>query len=122
MPGCSECPDFFELGVEGKPNERKWVFTAANGRYYVGDFDGKKYIPEGAVQQVDYGANYYAVQSYSDIPAADGRRIQIAWMNGGNYPQMPFNQQMSFPCTLTLHPTPDGLRLYRWPVREISNL
>ena len=47
---------------------------------------------------MDYGANYYAVQTYSDIPAGDGRRIQIAWMNGGSYPKMPFNQQMSFPA------------------------
>jgi sucrose-6-phosphate hydrolase SacC (GH32 family) len=35
---------------------------------------------------------------------------------------MPFNQQMSFPCTLTLHDTPDGLCLFREPVAEISKL
>ncbi len=29
---------------------------------------------------------------------------------------------MSFPCALTLHTTPDGPRLFRWPVREISKL
>ena len=122
LPGCSECPDFFPITVEGSPQEQKWVFTAANGHYYVGAFDGKQFTPEGPIQQVDFGANYYAVQSYSDIPESDGRRIQIAWMNGGSYPQMPFNQQMSFPCTLTLHTTPDGLRMYRSPVREIAAL
>ena len=31
-------------------------------------------------------------------------------MNGGKYPHMPFNQQMSFPSELTLRETPDGLR------------
>ena len=122
LPGCSECPDFFEIGVEGKPNERKWVFTAANGRYLVGNFDGKRFTPETPLRQVDYGANYYAVQTYSDIPDTDGRRIQIAWMTGGSYPHMPFNQQMSFPCALTLHDTPDGIRMFRWPVKEIANL
>ncbi|HLK58251.1 MAG TPA: glycoside hydrolase family 32 protein [Chthonomonadaceae bacterium] len=122
MPGCSECPDFFEIPVTENPKEHKWVFTAANGHYLVGDFDGKRFTPEGGVQQVDYGANYYAVQTYSDIPSTDGRRIQIAWMTGGSYPQMPFNQQMSFPCTLTLHTTPDGLRLYRLPIRELAGL
>ncbi len=122
LPGCGECPDFFELGVKGDGKTRKWVFTAANGQYLVGVFDGEKFTPEQPLQQVDFGANYYAVQSYSDIPPADGRRIQIAWMTGGSYPQMPFNQQMSFPCELTLRKTEDGLRMYRWPVKEISNL
>jgi len=35
---------------------------------------------------------------------------------------MPFNQQMSFPCTLTLRETPAGPRLFRWPVDEIKRL
>jgi sucrose-6-phosphate hydrolase SacC (GH32 family) len=122
MPECSECPDFFAMKVEQEPDTRKWVFTSASGRYFVGDFDGQKFTPEAGPLQVDYGANYYAVQSYSDIPSADGRRIQIAWMNGGSYPKMPFNQQMSFPCAMTLHRDVDGLRLYRWPVKEISGL
>ena len=122
VPGTSECPDFFPLAVSGKPGVQKWVWTAANGRYLVGTFDGQKFTPETDLRQVDFGGNYYAVQSYSDIPEKDGRRIQIAWMSGGSYPQMPFNQQMSFPCTLTLHETPDGLRLFREPVAEISKL
>ena len=122
LPGCDECPDFFEMPIQDSPNERRWVFTAANGHYQAGTFDGQKFTPEGGVIQGDYGANFYAVQTYSDIPHADGRRIQIAWMRGGEYPHMPFNQQMSFPCELTLHRTPDGLRLYRRPVREIAGL
>jgi fructan beta-fructosidase len=122
VPGTDECPDFFEMPIEGKPNERKWVWTAANGKYLVGSFDGKIFTPETPLQQPDFGLNFYAVQSYSDIPAKDGRRIQIAWMRGGEYPQMPFNQQMSFPCEMTLRETPDGLRVFRLPVREIKTL
>ena len=122
LPGCDECPDFFEMPVQGSPAEHKWVFTAANDRYLVGTFDGHTFTPETEVLPGDYGANFYAVQTYSDIPRADGRRIQIAWMRGGEYPEMPFNQQMSFPCGLTLHQTPDGPRLFRQPVREIAAL
>jgi len=122
LPGCDECPDFFEMPVQGGPNESKWVFTAANGHYLVGEFDGQTFTPETDVLASDYGANFYAVQTYSDIPETDGRRIQIAWMRGGEYPQMPFNQQMNFPCELTLRRTPDGLRLHRQPVREIAGL
>jgi sucrose-6-phosphate hydrolase SacC (GH32 family) len=35
---------------------------------------------------------------------------------------MPFNQQVSFPCELTLRTTDDGIRIYRWPVKEIESL
>jgi sucrose-6-phosphate hydrolase SacC (GH32 family) len=122
VPGCGECPDFFEMPVAGEPRTRKWVWTAANGHYLVGDFDGRKFTPETGPHIEDWGKNYYAVQTYSDIPPNDGRRIQIAWMNGGRYPGMPFNQQMSFPCELTLHRLPEGLRLARWPVKEIERL
>ncbi|MDB5171593.1 MAG: hypothetical protein JWN51_366, partial [Phycisphaerales bacterium] len=122
MPGCSECPDFFPMPLDGDKANTQWVFTAANGKYFVGAFDGQTFKPDGGVRKVDFGKNYYAVQTYSDIPEADGRRIQIAWMNGGKYPRMPFNQQMSFPCAMTLHNTPDGPRIFRTPVKEIESL
>jgi sucrose-6-phosphate hydrolase SacC (GH32 family) len=122
MPDCGECPDFFPMPVDGDPKNVKWVFTAANGRYFVGDFDGKKFVPSGSARDANWGGWYYAVQSFSDIPASDGRRIQVAWMNGGNYPGMPFNQQMNFPCEMTLRSLPEGLRICRNPVREIESL
>jgi sucrose-6-phosphate hydrolase SacC (GH32 family) len=142
MPGCNECPDLFEMPIEephgsagaGKrpiqnpkskiqnPTAHKWVFTAANGRYLVGEFDGQRFTPETGPLPSDYGTNFYAAQTYSNIPPADGRRIQIAWMRGGTYPDMPFNQHLSVPCALTLRRTPAGLRLYRQPVRELSVL
>ncbi len=118
VPGCSECPDFFPIALDGDAAKQRWVFTAADGRYLVGSFDGKTFKPEQPLQRVDFGSNFYAVQTYSDAP--DGRRIQIAWMRGGQYPGMPFNQQMSFPAELTLRATPEGPRLLRAPVRELS--
>jgi sucrose-6-phosphate hydrolase SacC (GH32 family) len=122
IPGHFECPDFFPMPVDGKKDNQKWVFTAANGDYLIGTFDGKVFTTDGNAIRADYGANYYAVQTYSDIPAADGRRIQIAWMQGGKYPDMPFNQQMSFPCEMKLRTFPEGLRICRLPVAEIKNI
>lgn len=121
-PDCIECPDFFGMPVDGRTDRTKWVWTAANGRYLVGSFDGRRFTCEGKPLRVDYGRNFYAVQTYSDIPPADGRRIQIAWMNGGKYPNMPFNQQMSFPCELQLRTFPEGVRMTRMPVREIEEI
>lgn len=126
MPGCSECPDFFPMAIDGDATKQKWVFTAADSRYMVGTFDGTRFTPEpvgkAGIKQVDFGRNFYAVQSYSDIPPADGRRIQIAWMRGPHSAGMPFNQQMSFPTEVKLKTTADGPRLFRLPVKEIEKL
>ncbi len=130
MPGRSECPDFFEMAVDGDEKNTRWVLTAADGYYMVGRFDGRRFTPQVGPLQADWGGNYYAVQTYYVEPASsrsastapDSRRIQIAWMRGGTYPQMPFNQQMSFPCELKLQTFPEGPRLTRMPVKEIQSL
>jgi sucrose-6-phosphate hydrolase SacC (GH32 family) len=120
MPGSAECPDFFPMTLDGDRSNTRWVFTSADGRYLVGAFDGEAFKAEQPVQRVEFGDNFYAAQTFSDVQ--DGRRIQIAWMRGGRYPGMPFNQQMSFPAELTLRTTPEGARLFRNPVREIDVL
>ncbi len=122
MPGSSECPDFFALPVDGDPANLKWVFWGADNHYLLGNFDGKSFKKESGPPPSHFGANRYAAQTFSDLPAADGRRIQIAWMAGGKYPNMPFNQQMSVPVELTLRKFSEGLRLCTLPVREIDCL
>jgi fructan beta-fructosidase len=121
LPGSSECPDFFELPVDNDPANTRWVFWAANGRYLLGTFNGRRFTPQSQPLESRVG-NFYAAQTFSDIPKSDGRRIQIAWMAGGEFPDMPFNQQMSVPCELTLRKFPEGTRLCRTPIREIENL
>lgn len=131
--GCSECPDLFELPVDpplpggsdaasDDETNTKWVFWGGNGNYLLGSFDGETFTPESGPHQSNWGGNCYAAQTWSDIPSEDGRRLQIAWMSGGKYPDMPFNQQMSFPVELTLRTTPDGPRLGKMPVREIAGI
>ncbi len=122
LPGTGECPDFFELPVDGDPHDTRWVFWGGAGIYQVGSFDGTVFTPQTGPLVAEAGANGYAAQTWSDIPPEDGRRIQISWMAGGKYPGMPFNQQMSFPVELALHSHPEGLRLHRRPVREIALL
>jgi sucrose-6-phosphate hydrolase SacC (GH32 family) len=115
-----ECPDFFELPVAGQPGESRWVFWGGGGLYLLGHFDGTRFQPDGEPLRCEQGANGYAAQTWSDAP--DGRRVQISWMAGGQYPSMPFNQQMSFPVQLSLRPTAAGLRLCRQPVPELGLL
>lgn len=122
MPGTSECPDFFELPADGDASNTRWVFWGGNGNYTLGRFDGRTFTPETGPLPSSWGANSYAGQTWSDIPESDGRRLQITWMAGGEYPGMPFNQQMSFPVSLTLRTTPEGIRLHREPIREVELL
>jgi fructan beta-fructosidase len=122
LDGFYECPDLFELPVEGDPVQTRWVLFGADGCYAIGSFDGERFQVESGKHTGDYGANFYAAQTFNDMPAGDGRRITVGWMVGGRYPKMPFNQQMTFPCELTLRRYPEGLRLCKYPVREIERL
>lgn len=104
--GVWECPDLFELAVEGT-GEKKWVllcnlnpggpFGGSATQYFVGDFDGKTFIPDldadGNVptKWLDYGKDHYATVSFSDAPA--GRRTVIGWMSNWQYaPEVPTTQ------------------------------
>lgn len=119
-PGFWECPQFFELAVDGNKNNKKWVMYGGSGTYLTGKFDGKTFTPEAG--KYCYGnGNIYAAQTFDNIPASDGRRIQIGW---GTIQQrgMPFNQMMLLPTELTLRTTKDGIRMFNAPVKEIDIL
>ena len=123
--GLHECPDFFELPVDGDTNHRKWILHGGSSVYFIGSFDGSTFTPESPELRYAEGKNangddvLYAAQSFADMP--DGRRVQIAW---GRITQqdMPFNQMMLFPTEFRLVTTRDGLRLLATPIREIEEL
>ncbi len=121
LPGTSECPEFFEIAVDGNRGDTRWIFYGGNGRYLIGRFDGKAFTPESGPHPLHSGNCFYASQTYNDIPRQDGRRILIPWGQMAT-PGMPFNQMMGIPVELTLHATEDGLRLWANPVKEISSL
>ncbi len=120
-PFLFECPDFFELPVDGEAGNRKWVLTAANSEYAVGTFDGTRFTPEQRKLPGHRGRGFYAAQTFSDIPPTDGRRIQIGWFQTETK-AMPFNQSMTVPFELKLARTPEGPRLTFTPVRELEAL
>lgn len=115
-----ECPDFFQLPVDGDRGRMKWVLVRGDGKYSLGEFNGAEFKEETEQFESDSGPNFYATQTWEGAPG--GRRVQTAWMQGGTYPEMPFNQQVTFPRELTLRTTPAGPRLFRQPVRELEQL
>jgi len=119
LNGFHECPDMFQLPVDGDGKKLKWVLHDGRFSYWIGDFDGRTFEPETGELRCEFGRNFHAAQSWE---TPDKKRVQIGWMNGGKYPGMPFNQQQSFPCELTLRTTPAGLRLHMYPIEGIKRL
>ena len=88
-----ECPDLIELPVEdgaGK-TENKWVLIVnrnpgapAGGtgvRYLIGDFDGVTFtsqVPDAPPLWADWGKDFYATNTWNDMPAGDGRESGLA--------------------------------------------
>ena len=122
IPDSFECPDFFEMPLDGDAENKKWVLIQGSGQYSVGSFDGHEFKEETKRFACDIGPNFYATQTWANTETGDGRRIQTAWMRGASSPDMPFNQEISFPCVLTLRSTPGGPRVYREPIHEIALL
>ena len=113
-----ECPDLFQLPVDGDPANMKWVLHDAHLHYWIGEFDGETFVAETERRRGDFGRNFHAAQSWNDAP----RRVQVGWMCNGEYPEMPFSQQMSFPCELSLATVGGEVRLCRNPIGGIEQL
>ncbi|WP_281242889.1 glycoside hydrolase family 32 protein [Sporolactobacillus nakayamae] len=93
--GIVECPDLFQLRADD--GTVKWVLGAsANGKsaglpntyaYWIGDFDGKKFIADHDMPQwLDYGFDWYAGVTFEKAKASLDSRYAIAWMNNWDYP------------------------------------
>lgn len=152
--GVWECPDLFELPVDGNSANTRWVLIVnlnpggiaggSGGQYFVGRFDGTRFTPErggvpaakageapdtaanDAALWLDYGKDFYAGVTWSDVPRADGRRILLGWMNNWQYaneiPTAPWRSAMSVPRAVALRTTPQGIRLVQQPVAELERL
>lgn len=118
VTGFWECPELFELPVDGNPDNTKWVMYGASGTYMLGSFDGKVFTPEAGKYLYTRGS-IYAAQTFTNIP--NGRRVQIGW-GRISHPDMPFNGMMMLPTELTLRTTKDGPRLFSVPVKEAEQL
>jgi len=137
--GVWECPDLFPLAVDGNPERQKWVLKVdvnpgaiaggSGGQYFIGHFDGITFVsddPPDHVRWIDYGKDFYAAQSWSDVPAADGRRLWLGWMSNWQYanvtPTAPWRGAMSIPRAVTLKEYAEGIQLVQRPVVELQRL
>lgn len=136
--GVWECPDLFELAVEGT-NEKKWVlivsrsagapFGGTNVRYIVGKFDGATFtseVPDTPELWADWGKDFYAANTWNDAPVSPGQRVWIGWFSNWQYanaePSIVWRGAQTIPRTLTLRPYSDGLHLMQKPVTQLESL
>ena len=123
--GVWECPDLFELAVDGS-DQKKWVlicninpggpFGGSATQYFIGEFDGKTFTPDrdadGNVptKWMDYGKDHYATVSWSNAP--DNRRTVIGWMSNWQYaaevPTMQYRSANTLPREIGLFRASDG--------------
>ncbi|WP_409293937.1 glycoside hydrolase family 32 protein [Peribacillus sp. SCS-26] len=138
--GVWECPDLFQLPVDGDEKDQRWIMIVSIGdhpafeegsrtQYFIGDFDGKHFIsecPQKKALWLDNGRDNYAGVSWSDIPVENGRRIYIGWMSNWRYanqvPTREWRSAMTLPRELFLTRESDGLCLRQLPVSEISTI
>ncbi len=59
-----ECPDFFELAVDGSAQKNAGA-QRANSEYAIGSFDGKTFTPEESRLPGHQGRGFYAPQTFT---------------------------------------------------------
>ena len=121
--GFFECPELFELPVEGKPNTKRWVLFAADGRYFTGNFDGKRFTPDHKEKKKLFQRSVYAGQCFSNSP--DGRAVYMGWATFPTEPGTSYNQHFTLPLHFTLHEEKDsdGNEIHRVhinPIKEVK--
>ena len=121
-----ECPDYFPLGDKQVLMVSPENMTGEEGFYagsisvfIIGNKRADLSLERESISLIDYGTDFYAPQT---MPASDGRRIMIGWMqnwstaDGMSFGRMIFGQ-MSIPRELEMR---NG-RVFQTPVRELDN-
>ncbi|MBV8551234.1 MAG: glycoside hydrolase family 32 protein [Acidobacteriaceae bacterium] len=133
-----ECPELFELPIEGGGGATRWVLKVglnpgalqggSGEQYFVGQFDGTKFQndnPASLQLWTDYGKDCYCALTFNGLPR-NQRAVMIGWMDNWQYaaqlPTSPWRGQMTFPRSLSLRKTAEGLRLVQEPYEGLKRL
>jgi levanbiose-producing levanase len=94
--GTLECPDMFQIDLDGNSASRSWILAMGgngylSGRptgtaYWVGTWNGTLFTAKNkAPQWMDDGPDFYATVSWENPRDKYGSRYAIAWMNNWDY-------------------------------------
>ncbi|WP_216363416.1 ricin-type beta-trefoil lectin domain protein [Subtercola boreus] len=122
-----ECPDLYQLPVDGNTGNQKWVLQDASGRYVIGSLDANSvFVSDWATPQTmdkaqtgySSPSTWYAAQTFNQMP--NNRIVQMAWQPGNQ--GVTWNGNASFPVDIALKTFSEGIRITRNPVAEISTI
>lgn len=129
-----ECPDLFQLPVDGDPNNMKWVLVTSinwlKEQYFIGDFDGKTFhlLPNHPKEPlyIDKGLDYYASRTFQDFDGTLKSKITMGWISTWDYAQqVPTSYGKGFwsiPRCLQLKTYKEGIRLTQIPIPELESI
>jgi len=131
-----ECPDLIEL-QEPTSGKKQWCLFVSVGenppslgnrvKYILGDFDGQSFIADDDGEGwADLGPDFYAAQSWSNLPTDGPSAIWTGWMSNraycGDVPAFDWRGCLAQARELSLHRVPNGpLRLSQRPVRMFAS-
>ncbi len=129
-----ECPDLFQLPIDGDVNNKKWVLLVsvnwAREQYFIGDFDGNSFKPmeghPGLPLYVDHGMDYYASRVFQDYDNTLSDVTTMGWVAywdyAGSAPSTWGKGFWSIPRNLELKSYPNGLRMIQKPFKGLEVL
>ena len=126
-----ECPDLFWVPARAGADGGKWLLKVdvfeggvaggSSAQLFTGHFDGESFLPDrdrhGKIQWsfCDYGPDFYAAVSFSNLPAADPRPLWLGWMANHRdapfHPTTPWRGAMTYPRRLHGLAGPSGWRI-----------
>jgi fructan beta-fructosidase len=133
-----ECPDIFELPVDGDASKTRWVVKVglnpgaiqggSGEQYFIGSFDGTRFVndnPAALTLWTDYGKDCYCALTFNNLPPSQSP-LMLGWMNNWQYadkvPTQTWRGQMTVPRELSLRTFPEGIRLVQKPLSGLAAL
>jgi sucrose-6-phosphate hydrolase SacC (GH32 family) len=93
---------------------------------HIGLADAPARPAEQPALWADWGRDFYAAVSWSDVPPRDGRRLWLGWMSNWEYandvPTSPWRSAMSIPRSLAVREVDGRWQVVQAPVREMESL
>jgi len=126
-----ECPSLVQVPIVNGNGKKKWVLFNSQQttmQYFVGEFDGTKFINENPANEVyrpDYGPDFYAGITYNHLPK-DQPPVLLGWANNWTYanniPTKPWKSMMGMPRELSLKKINNAWILFQKPVPAVYKL